>query len=266
MTTSVQASYDLAGRSAIVTGGGTGIGRATATLLASLGARVTLAGRKVEALEQVAHDIRAVGGEAHPMPTDVTDPDSVVNLVETHLERFGGCDVLVNNAGGSYLRSLEDWDVAGWDNMINLNLRGVWLTCQRIGPAMRKAGSGAIVNISSYAVVNSMPEVAPYSAAKAGVEHLTEVLASSWGADGVRVNCVRVGSILSEGYVRALVKAGRDPDAIGGMGAEKNALTRAGRPEEVAMAVAFLASGASSYVTGAVLACNGGREPYRPPS
>jgi 3-oxoacyl-[acyl-carrier protein] reductase len=266
MTSPVNALYDLSGRSAIVTGGGTGIGRATATLLASLGAQDTLAGRKVEALERVAEDIRTAGGGAYPVPTDVTDPDSVVRLVDGHVERFAGCDVLVNNAGGSYLRNLEDWDIAGWDNMINLNLRGVWLTCQRIGPVMRKAGSGAIVNVSSYAVVNSMPEVAPYSAAKAGVEHLTEVLASSWGADGVRVNCVRVGSILSEGYVRALVKAGRDPDAIGGMGAEKNALTRAGRPEEVAMAIAFLASGASSYVTGAVLACNGGREAYRPPS
>jgi NAD(P)-dependent dehydrogenase (short-subunit alcohol dehydrogenase family) len=128
---------------------------------------------------------------------------------------------------------------------------------------MVKAGSGTIVNVSSYAVVHSMLEVAPYSAAKAGLEHLTEVLASTWGEHGVRVNCVRVGSILSEGYVRALERAGRDPDAMGG---EKNALTRAGRPEEVATTIAFLASNASSYVTGAVLACNGGREPYRPPS
>jgi NAD(P)-dependent dehydrogenase (short-subunit alcohol dehydrogenase family) len=112
-------------------------------------------------------------------------------------------------------------------------------------------------------VVNSMAEVAPYSAAKAAVEHLTAVLASRWGMCGVRVNCVRVGSILSEGYVRSLLQAGRDPDA---MGSEKNALTRAGRPEEVAMVIAFLASAAASYVTGAVVGCNGGRELYRPPA
>jgi NAD(P)-dependent dehydrogenase (short-subunit alcohol dehydrogenase family) len=266
MTSRVAQAYDLSGRSAIITGGGTGIGKATAVLLGSLGAKLTLTGRKVGPLEEVVATINSAGGEAHAVPGDVTDPDSVIALTDGHLDRFGGCDILVNNAGGSYLRNVEDWDVAGWDNMINLNLRGVWLTCQRIGPAMAKGGGGSIVNVSSYAVVNSMLEVAPYSAAKAGVEHLTEVLASTWGADGVRVNCVRVGSILSEGYVRALVKAGRDPDAVGGMGAEKNALTRAGQPEEVAMAIAFLVSGASSYVTGAVLACNGGREPYRPPT
>jgi NAD(P)-dependent dehydrogenase (short-subunit alcohol dehydrogenase family) len=253
--------YDFTGRSAIVTGGGTGIGRATARLLASLGAQVTLASRKVEKLDRVVEEITAAGGRACAARTDLTDPDSVTAMTDAHLERFDGCDVLVNNSGGSYLRNIEDWDIAGWDNMLNLNLRGVWLTCQRIGPVMVKAGAGTIVNVSSYAVVNSMPEVAPYSAAKAGVEHLTEVLASTWGADGVRVNCVRVGSIMSDGYVRALEKAGRDPEAMGG---EKNALTRAGKPEEVAMAIAFLASGASSYVTGAILACNGGREPYRP--
>lgn len=266
MTTHLERVYDLSGRSALITGGGTGIGKATAVLLGSLGARVTVTGRKVPPLEEVAATINAADGEARAVPGDVTDPDSVIAVADDHLERFGGCDILINNAGGSYLRNIEDWDIASWDNMINLNLRGVWLMCQRIGPAMSKAGSGSIVNVSSYAVVNSMLEVAPYSAAKAGVEHLTEVLASTWGADGVRVNCVRVGSILSEGYVRALVRAGRDPEAVGGMGAEKNALTRAGQPEEVAMAIAFLASGASSYVTGAVLACNGGREPYRPPA
>ena len=263
MNTELRSAYDLTGCTAIVTGGGTGIGRATAQLLAGLGARLTLASRKVANLDQVVQQITAAGGQAHAVQTDLTDPDSVTAMTDGHLQRFGGCDILVNNAGGSYLRAIEDWDIAGWDNMVNLNLRGPWLTCQQIGPQMVKAGAGAIVNVSSYAVVNSMLEVAPYSAAKAGVEHLTEVLASTWGEAGVRVNCVRVGSILSEGYVRAMEKAGRDPEAMGG---EKNALTRAGKPEEVAMAIAFLASGASSYVTGAVLACNGGREPYRPPA
>jgi NAD(P)-dependent dehydrogenase (short-subunit alcohol dehydrogenase family) len=262
MITALAERYDFTGKSAIVTGGGTGIGRATAHLLAGLGAHLTLASRNVDKLTQVVDEISATGGHAQAVQTDLTDPDSVIALTDSHLDQFGGCDVLVNNSGGSYLRGIEDWDIAGWDNMINLNLRGTWLTCQRIGPAMVAAGSGAVVNVSSYAVVNSMLEVAPYSAAKAGVEHLTEVLASTWGVAGVRVNCVRVGSILSEGYVRALERAGRDPAAMGG---EKNALTRAGKPDEVAMTIAFLASEASSYVTGAVLACNGGREPYRPP-
>jgi NAD(P)-dependent dehydrogenase (short-subunit alcohol dehydrogenase family) len=255
--------YDLTGRNAIITGGGSGIGRATARLLAHQGARLTLANRKQDQLDAVIAEITADGGEGRGIPTDLTDPDAVIAMTDAHLSHFGGCDILINCAGGSYLRELADWDVPGWDNMVNLNLRASWLTCQQIAPAMIKAGRGAIVNVSSYAVVHSMLEVAPYSAAKAGLEHLTEVLASSWGEHGVRVNCVRVGSILSEGYVRALERAGRDPAAMGG---EKNALTRAGRPEEVATAIAFLASDASSYVTGAVLACNGGREAYRPPS
>lgn len=256
-------AFDMTGRSAIVTGGGTGIGRATAKLFAELGASVTLAGRKVDALNGVRDEIEAGGGAAYAVPTDLTQPESLAALTDGHLCRFGRCDILVNCAGGSYLREVEDWDVASWDNMVNLNLRAVWQTCQRIGPGMAKAGAGAIVNVSSYAVVNSMAEVAPYSAAKAAVEHLTAVLASRWGMCGVRVNCVRVGSILSEGYVRSLLRAGRDPDA---MGSEKNALTRAGRPEEVAMVIAFLASAAASYVTGAVVGCNGGRELYRPPA
>ena len=263
MASTMEKAFDMTGRSAIVTGGGTGIGRATAKLFAELGAGVTLAGRKADALNGVRNEIETAGGAAYAVQTDLTEPASLAALTDDHLSRFGGCDILVNCAGGSYLREVEDWDVASWDNMVNLNLRAVWQTCQRIGPAMAKAGAGAIVNVSSYAVVNSMAEVAPYSAAKAGVEHLTEVLASRWGMRGVRVNCVRVGSILSEGYVRSLVRAGRDPDA---MGSEKNALTRAGQPEEVAMVIAFLVSAAASYVTGAIVGCNGGRELYRPPA
>lgn len=263
MTLTMDKAFDMTGRSVIVTGGGTGIGRATAKLFAELGASVTIAGRKAEALDGVREEIESAGGTAYAVPTDLTQPDSLAAMTDNHLSRFGGCDVLVNCAGGSYLREVVDWDVTGWDNMVNLNLRAVWQTCQRLGPVMAGAGAGAIVNVSSYAVVNSMAEVAPYSAAKAGVEHLTEVLASAWGAHGVRVNCVRVGSILSEGYVRSLVRAGRDPHA---MGAEKNALTRAGQPDEVAMVIAFLASSAASYVTGTVVGCNGGRELYRPPA
>jgi NAD(P)-dependent dehydrogenase (short-subunit alcohol dehydrogenase family) len=226
-----------------------------------MGARVTVASRKLERLSEVADEINSSNGQAHAVRADITDPADVARMIDSHTERFGECDTLVNNSGGSYLREIEEWDVPSWDNMVNLNLRSVWLTCQIVGPIMAKAGKGAIVNVSSYAVINSMLEVAPYSAAKAGVEHLTEVLASTWGANGVRVNCVRVGSIRSDGYVRALLKAGRDPD---GTQAAKNALGRTGNPDEVAAAIAFLASDAASYVTGTILGADGGREPFRP--
>jgi NAD(P)-dependent dehydrogenase (short-subunit alcohol dehydrogenase family) len=250
-------SFDFAGRTVLVTGGGTGIGRAAAVLFATQGADVTLASRKAKNLEAVAEEVTALGRRALVVPVDLLDEDGADAMVDAHLRHYGGCDVLVNNSGGSYMFPLDSWDLANWHRMIDLNLRSVWLASRRVEPAMAAVGHGVILNVSSTASANPIPEVAPYSVAKAGVEHLTGVLAAAWGGHGVRVNCVRVGPVKSEGYLRSMSRSGRDPDEAGG----RNALHRAGWPFEVAHALVFLASAGASFITGATLAVDGGAQP-----
>jgi NAD(P)-dependent dehydrogenase (short-subunit alcohol dehydrogenase family) len=245
---------EFTGQSVIVTGGGTGIGRATALALASRGASVTLASRKVENLEAVAKEIDTLGGYAAVVPTDIRIPEQLQQLVDRHVEIFGGCEVLVNCAGGTYIAPVEQWTLEQWQKMFDLNLRSVFVTMQAIAPIMRTAGTGSIVNVSSRAAGNPTPETAPYGAAKSGVEYLTATMAAAWGSSGIRVNCVRVGVIESEGYLQAMATAGRDP-AEGG---KSCALGRLGQPAEIADAIVFLASSAASFITGQTLAVDGG--------
>lgn len=245
---------EFAGRSALITGAGTGIGRMTALAMGSRGARVTLASRKVDNLERVAAELAALGAETLVVQTDVRDPDSVAGMVDRHVDAFGGCDVLVNNSGGSYQMPLAAWTVDKWQSMIDLNLRAVWLAMQRVAPTMQAAGSGAIVNVSSRSAANPNPAVAPYGAAKAGVEYLTSAMAAALGPAGVRVNCVRVGTVESEGFLKAMEGAGRDPSEVG----RNCGLGRNGQPIEIANVIMFLASGAASFVTGQTLAADGG--------
>jgi NAD(P)-dependent dehydrogenase (short-subunit alcohol dehydrogenase family) len=245
---------EFAGKSAIVTGGGTGIGRATALALASRGASVTLASRRVKNLEAVAKEIDAIGAYAVVARTDVCAPDQLQNLVGRHVETFGTCDVLVNCAGGTFIAPVDQWTLEQWAKMFDLNLRSVFVMMQAIAPVMRAASGGSIVNVSSRAAGNPTPETAPYGAAKSGVEYLTATMAAAWGSSGIRVNCVRVGVIGSEGYLKAMATAGRGP-AEGG---KSCALGRVGQPGEVADAIVFLASSASSFITGQTLAVDGG--------
>ena len=247
--------FDLTGQVAIVTGGGTGIGRATARVLAEHGADVAVASRKVENLERAAADVRALGRRALVVPTDVRDPAQCGALVDATLDAFGRLDVLVNNAGGSWSRPLEEWTLEGWQNMLDLNLRSVFLLCRAAAPHMIERGGGAIVNISSGASEMGLPYVAPYGAAKAGVENLTRTLAGAYGPKGVRVNCVAVGAVKSEGFVRAMERIGRDPDEVGG---RSNGVGRAGTPEEIAWPILFFASRAASFVSGQTLYAGGG--------
>jgi len=246
--------FDQTGKVAVITGGGTGIGRATALLFASRGADVVLASRKVENLERVAAEVRERGRRALVVPTDVRKPEDCRALIERTIAEFGRIDILVNNAGGSQMMPLEAWTLEGWENMIALNLRSVFLLSQAAARHMIPRRRGAIVNISSGAGETGLPYVAPYGAAKAGVNNLTRSLAAALGPHGIRVNCIAVGAIKSEGFLRAMAKAGRDPDAVGAT----NALGRAGLPEEIAWPILFLASGASSFLSGETIGVNGG--------
>ncbi len=247
--------FDLSGQVAVVTGGGTGIGRATAHVLADYGARVVLASRKVDNLEKVAAELAERGHQALVVPTDVRNVEDCTRLVDTTVAELGRLDILVNNAGGSHSYPLESWSVERFQNMIDLNLRSVFVLSVAAAAQMEKVGGGAIVNISSGASEMGLPYVAPYGAAKAGVNNLTKTFAGAWTPKGIRVNCIAVGAVASEGFVKEMQRIGRDPDDVGGA---SNAVGRAGRPEEIAYPILFLVSRASSFLSGETIYVGGG--------
>ncbi len=247
--------FALDGQVAIVTGAGTGIGRATSRVLADYGADVVLAGRRREPLEATASDIRSTGRRAVVVPTDITDDGACAALVAAALAEFGQLDVLVNNAGGSINKPPSEWTAAEWHQIVDQNLSGAWFMSVHAGRHMLGQGRGSIVNISSGASFLALPNVAPYGAAKAGLNSITRSLAAAWTPQGVRVNAVACGAVKTEGYGRSTKKAALQDDVVLGPG---NAIGRVGRPEEIAHTVLFFASDASSYCSGQTLWVNGG--------
>jgi len=247
--------FSLEGKVAIVTGSGTGIGRATARVLAEHGADLVLAARRQELLERTAGEIEGLGRKAVVVQTDVTDDAQCEQLVATALRELGRVDVLVNNAGGSINKAPEDWTTAEWHQIVDLNLASAWFLSRLAAKPMIDQGKGAIVNISSGASFLALPMVAPYGAAKAGMNSLTRSLAAAWTPLGVRVNAVACGAVQTEGYGNSTDNLNLPKDAVLGPG---NAIGRIGQPDEIAYPVLFLATDASSYCTGQTLWVNGG--------
>jgi citronellol/citronellal dehydrogenase len=250
-----RSAYDLTGRVAIITGGGTGIGAATTRLLARYGADVVIAARTTDDLERIARSVQeTTGRRCLAVPTDVKDEAQVNRLVERAASEFGRIDILVNNAGGTRLGPLEDLPTKAWDGTFDLNVRAAYFCTREAGRHMLAQGSGAIVNVSSMAGVNGVKRGAHYASAKAALQMFTRVTAAEWGPRGVRANCVAVGLVASERAIEGWRVAGLDPGRI----AAGSALGRVGEPQDIARAIHFLASDAAGFVTGQTLAVDGG--------
>ena len=244
---------DYEGRSAFVTGAGAGIGRATALRLARAGARVACADIDEEAARAVAGEIEGEGGKALALHGDVSAEEDVARIIDAAGEAFDGLDVLVNNAGIVVIKSFEESTLEEWDRTLRINLRAMFLTCQRALPWLRRSQAGAIVNLASMAAIRFTVPHVPYAASKGGVVSLTRDLAVELAPDRIRVNAIAPGPIAT-----AMLQSFTDEqlEATG----MHFLLGRMGRPEDIAEAVAFLACERASYVTGAVLPVTGGAE------
>ncbi len=249
----VNGNTEFAGKVAMVTGAGQGMGRAVAARLAAAGARVVVNDISAESAERTAKALSDAGHDATAVAGDVSRPDAVREMFRTAVDHYGALHVLVNNAGILYPTAVEDMDADEWDLVIAVNLRGTFLCSQAaIGP-MREAGWGRIVNFSSTAGKNvSTVGGAHYTAAKAGVLGFTRHLAKEVAAYGITVNAVCPGLIDTE-MVRTVI----DPERADAY-ARGFPIERLGEPGEVAELVAFLASDRASYITGASLDINGG--------
>lgn len=249
--------FSMAGTVAIVTGGGTGIGRGAALVLAEHGADIALAGRRTDPLEATAREIEALGRRALVVPTDVTEPEACQALVDTTLAELGRVDVLVNNAGGAETKPIMRWTDEEWHATIDLNLGSVWFLSRCAAKPMIEQGKGSIVNISSGASLLAMPQAAVYGAAKAGVNNLTGAMAGTWTRKGVRVNAIAVGAVRAASLLDEAERHGLDAEALG----LTNASGRLGEPEEIGYGVLFFASDASSFCSGQTLLMHGGPGP-----
>jgi NAD(P)-dependent dehydrogenase (short-subunit alcohol dehydrogenase family) len=248
--------FSVGGRVAVITGGGTGIGKASALVLAEHGADIVIAGRRREPLDETAHEIEALGRRVLVVPTDVVDIDQCERLIRLTTDQFGRLDILVNNAGGATTRPLDEWTPAAWNNVLHLNISSVWYLSRFASTPMLAQGKGAIVNISSGAAYIAMPVGAPYGASKAAVNSLTLNLSAAWAPQGIRVNGIACGAVRTALILEDSKQYGLDEAAIGA----SNAMNRMADPDEIGYTVLFFASDASSFCTGETLWVNGGRK------
>jgi NAD(P)-dependent dehydrogenase (short-subunit alcohol dehydrogenase family) len=248
----------LQGRAAIVTGAGSGIGRAIAERFAAEGARVLVAEIDESAGRDCAEQIAARGGEALFHPTDMADSESVQRMVARATASFGGLHILVNNAAAFVFGRIEEVSRDDWERVFGVNVIGYADAVREVLPAFRSGGGGVIVNIASVSSFIAQPAFIPYNASKGAVLQLTRCLAMDLAPDDIRVNAICPGAIHTQATERHIASLGLDPERAYADFASAALLKRLGRPEEVAAAALFLASDESSYMTGAHLVIDGG--------
>lgn len=244
--------WNLDGEVAIVTGGGTGLGKAICLALAGAGADIVLAARRAEPIESAAAEIEGMGRRALAIPTDVADSKQVESMVARTLSRFGKVDILVNNAGGA-VKGVEEvkqiWEITDqeWHQGIDMNLTGTFLCCRAVGKHMMERRKGRIINVSSAAGLRGMRNMPMYCSSKGGIILLTMSLAMSWAEFGVRVNCL----------APAWLATWRPPEQYEAF-SRHMILGRVGLASEIGPLTVYLASEASQYVTGQVFSIDGG--------
>ncbi|HEY5681715.1 MAG TPA: SDR family oxidoreductase [Pseudomonadales bacterium] len=252
--------FKLDGQVAVVTGGGRGIGEGIALGMAEAGADIVVAARRTEEIEAVAEKVRALGRRALAVTTDMMQIEQVQALAQRAFEEMGKLTCWVSNAGGAddrVPRTLLEMPERQWDFQLNLNLKAVWTGAQAAANIMKDHGGGTIINISSTAANRASPFNGPYGVAKSGVNNLTQTLGAELAQFGIRVNGVSPGPIPTEVFMEFF---GITEDDIPKLGERfEIPLGRVGTPEDIATAVIFLASRASSWMTGETFLVNGGR-------
>lgn len=248
----------LSGKTAIVTGGGTGIGRAIARLFAEHDCRVAVCGRRLDKLEETAREAGELSDRILPLPCDVTDKVQVLGLVKTVVGKLGGVDVLVNNAGVMRFDDLVSADDATWDLLMETNVRGVWRLSAAVIPHMKARGGGSIVTISSVAGLKAMTGAGLYCMSKAAVQMLSQTLALEHAADHIRVNVICPALVEETELAEPIVGKEGMQDFYNKLRGT-HPLGRNGRPSDVAEAALYFASEKSRWVTGTILPVDGGR-------
>ncbi|UPM43322.1 SDR family NAD(P)-dependent oxidoreductase [Halocatena salina] len=241
--------FSVDGKTVVITGSSQGIGKVTAERFAASGANVVVSSRTQEKIDEVVAGIDGPG-EALAMECDVRERDAVEALIEATVEEFGSVDVLVNNAGASFMANFEGISENGWKTIVDINLHGTYHCTQVAGEEMREQGHGNIINFASVAGTEGAPYMSHYAAAKAAVVNLTRTLAFEWASDDVRVNCVAPGFVATPGVESQM---GVTADEIDRETVDR----RIGLSEEIADTVQFLASPASSYITGETITVRG---------
>ncbi len=245
------------GRTALVTGGGRGIGKAIAVAFARLGANVVIASRHPENLDPTAAELTAMGAECLAVAMNIREVDQVEALVQKSIDRFGAIDICINNAGGQFPARPADISDRGWRAVVDLNLNGTWNMCSRVGRHMLERGRGSVVNVVHiYSLERGSPAFAHSGAARAGVINLTKSLAYYWARRGVTINALAPGTVSTRGVREEEFSAAEHSDY------EKVAIQdipthRLAEPEEMAAITVFLCSPAAHYINGATIVADG---------